>query len=131
MVNTNLCLEILDNQFASLQNSIRLAADYDRQTLIFCQTHLYAHTCKNSPSDRQQLHGSALIYFQAVSGLNSQSTSATILVVYNGHATIQSRASVASATSAWNSISRSTRSSASLNIFRSHLKTELFQLSYL
>ena len=46
------------------------------------------------------------------------------------HATIISRTFVSSATSAWNSSSCRTRSSASLSVFRSHLKTELFQLSY-
>jgi len=46
MVNTaaDLCLKVLDNEFARLQNRVRLATNNDRQTLIFRQAHLYAHS---------------------------------------------------------------------------------------
>ena len=85
------------------------------------------------------LHGSAPAYLASelfpVSRASRQqrlrSSSTTDLVIPRvNHNTLGSRASAASATSAWNSISHGARTSPSLTTFSSRLKTEMFQRSY-
>ena len=85
------------------------------------------------------LHGSAPAYLASelfpVSRASRQqrlrsSSTMDLAIPRVNHATLGSRAFAASATSAWNSISHGTRTSPSLTILRSRLKTEMFQRSY-
>jgi len=85
------------------------------------------------------LHGSAPGYLasdlQLVSHLNARrrlrsSTTSALVAPRTVRSTIGDRTFPATAASVWNSLSESVRSSPSLQVFRSRLKTELFATSY-
>ena len=72
---------------------------------------------------------------QRVSHLNARrwlrsSTTSALVVSRTVRSTIGDRTFPATAASVWNSLSESVRSSTSLEVFRSRLKTELFAWSY-
>jgi len=85
------------------------------------------------------LHGSAPGYLasdlQRVSDLSARrrlcsSTTSALVAPRTVRATIGDRAFPAAAASVWNSLPETVRSSSSLPVFRSRLKTELFARSY-
>ena len=85
------------------------------------------------------LHGSAPGYLasdlQRVSHLNARrrlrsSTTSALVVARTLRSTIGDRTFPATAASVWNSLPESVRSSKSLQVFHSRLKTELFACSY-
>jgi len=85
------------------------------------------------------LHGSAPGYLaadlQRVSHINARrrlrsSTTSALVVPRTVHSTIGNHTFPATAASVWNSLPESIRSSPSLQVFRSRLKTELFARSY-
>jgi len=85
------------------------------------------------------LHGSAPGYvasnLQCVSHLNARqrlrsSTTSVLVAPRTVHFTIGDRTFPATAASVWNSLPESVRSSPSMQVFRSKLKTELFAQSY-
>jgi len=85
------------------------------------------------------LHGSAPGYLasdlQRVSHLNARrrlrsSTTSALVSPRTVRSTIGDRTFSATAASVWNSLPESVRSSPSLQVFRSRLKTELFSRSY-
>ena len=85
------------------------------------------------------LHGSApgylASYLQRVSDLGARrrlcsSSTSALVAPRTARATIGDRAFPAAAASVWNSLPETVRSSPSLPVFRSRLKTELFARSY-
>jgi len=85
------------------------------------------------------LHGSAPGYLasdlQRVSHLNARrrlrsSTTSAPVAPHTVHSSIGDRTFPSTAASIWNSLPESVRSSPSLQVFRSRLKTELFARSY-
>jgi len=83
------------------------------------------------------LHGSAYLAadLQRVSHINARrrlrsSTTSVLVAPRTVRSTIGDRTFPATAASVWNSLPESVRSSPSLQVFRSRLKTELFARSY-
>jgi len=140
-------LKQLTDRFQSVQNAaawlIYKACCQDHIQPLLCRLHwLQMPKCVSfrlAVLVYRCLHGCAPGYLasdlQRVSHLNARrqlrsSTTSALVAPCTGRSTIGDRTFPATAASVWNSLLESARSSPSLQVFRSRLKTELFAWSY-